>query len=359
MSFEGVIGQEEAKRLLLRALEKDRLAHTLLLYGPEGIGKIALAVGLARALVCPESIGGCGVCSACRKVSALSHLDLKILFPVTSKMTAEEEQEVLFRVVRDPYGVPRPPQSASISIGRVRELQREFGHRAYEGRRKVGLILEADRLRTEASNALLKSLEEPPSDTVLILTAVRPDVLLPTITSRCQRIRLRPLSEEQLARAVVEQKGATPEEAGLISRTCDGNLRQALLMTGEDVARWYEEAYRFIDTALRDDRLAGLACIEDLTSDRDAARIERFFGIVTLWLRSALLFSLGGEVGAMASDRRRVGRIAESFGPNRIEEVVRGIDEYLNMMSRNVNVQLILVELWRTMGVRRGDAVTR
>jgi len=354
MSFEDVIGQEEAKLLLRRALGRGRLAHTLLLYGPEGIGKTALAVELARAIACPEAVDGCGACPVCRKVSALSYPDLKILFPVAPRTTMEEEQEILLQVVGDPYGVPRPTQNASISIDRVRELQREFGRRAYEGRWKAGLILEADRLRTEASNALLKSLEEPPRDTVLVLTVVQPDALLPTITSRCQKIRLRPLSEEDLSRAVVERKAVTPEEAGLISRTCDGNLKRALLMTGEDVAQWYEEGYRFIDTALRDDRLDGLSCIEDLTNDRDVARIERLFGIIALWLRSALLRSLGADVDPRGPEPRKVDRIAGAFEPYRIEEVIRGIDGYLNMMSRNVNTQLILLELWRMMR-RRTD----
>ena len=352
MSFDNVIGQDAAKRLLLRALEKDHLAHTLLLHGPEGVGRTAVAVELSRAMICPESIDGCDACPSCRKVSSSSHPDLRILFPLAPKTTPEEEQRILAQVVRNPYSVSRPTQNASISIDRVRSLQHEFGRRAYEGRWKVGLILEAERLRAEASNALLKTLEEPPKDAQLILTATRPDALLPTITSRCQRIRLRLLSEEEISNALIERTEATPQEAALISRTCDGNLRRALLMTGEDVAQWYEEGYRFIETALRGDRLAGLECIEDLTVDRDTARIERLFGIISLWLRNALLLTLGRDVGSIGADRQRVERIAGVLDAHRIEEVVRCIDEYLGMMARNVNMQLILVELWRRLRVR-------
>ncbi len=225
MGFQEILGQEDAVLVLSRSLENDRLAHAYVFSGPEGVGKALTALALAGALLCPMGpmgpMGperpraanlGCGVCPTCRRVVSRSHPDLIIL-------------EVL-------------PDKKEISIDQVRDAQSAVSLRAYEGRKKVLIVNAADRLNSSAANAFLKTLEEPPEDTIIVLVTSQPHLLLPTIRSRCQEVRFRSLSDEIVARFLVERKGLDRARAAMLAAVSAGSLGKALAgEPGEAAAR--------------------------------------------------------------------------------------------------------------------------
>src|SRR5712692_9786047 len=203
MPFREVIGHRRLVGLLSRSVARGSLPPSLIFAGPSGVCKRLVALSTAQALNCaapahnPEiEIDACGVCPACVRIG-------RGVFP-----------DVL---------LVQPGDSGSIKIEQVREIVDRVAYRPFEGRRRVVIIDEADALVAAAQNALLKTLEEPPPSSVLILVTSRPDVLLPTVRSRCPQLRFRQLGAHDIAAALVA-RGHAETEARVIAATADGSI---------------------------------------------------------------------------------------------------------------------------------------
>ncbi|TLM62367.1 MAG: DNA polymerase III subunit delta' [Deltaproteobacteria bacterium] len=216
MTFSQIIGHERQKDILRRAISGGRLAHAYLFAGPEGVGKRLMALATARVLFCAEG-SGCGECAACRKLDHRNHPDLHIL----------------------------EPDGSSIKIEQVRAIQRDLSLRPVEGRRKVCLIEAAEAMTTAAANALLKTLEEPRGDTLLILISSQPQRLLETIRSRCQLLQF-PRQPLELIRDVLQtQLGVADAEAHVLAALSDGSFKKAF---GKDRQLYLEERRNLLKT---------------------------------------------------------------------------------------------------------------
>ncbi|MZG53808.1 MAG: DNA polymerase III subunit delta' [Nitrospinae bacterium] len=225
MAFNRILGQEKPKQILKNALQNSSVAHAYLFYGQESIGKKKAAIELAKALNCGSSIDGdpCDQCSSCRKIENNTHPDFFFLEPLKSTPTARE---------------------AIIKIEAIRELQRKLAYQPYEGKVKVAVIDDADLMNLQAANSFLKTLEEPPSSTLLILISSHPFKLLPTIISRCQTIRFQPLNPENIKRILKETVSEEmAEDSTLDFRTIRsrGSVKKALTEDMEDIANIREE----------------------------------------------------------------------------------------------------------------------
>ncbi|MBI4384325.1 MAG: DNA polymerase III subunit delta' [Nitrospinae bacterium] len=209
MSFNRVLGQDLAKQIIQKALLNGSVAHAYLFYGPESIGKKLVAVELAKALNCPVSgpADGCDECPSCRKIEQGAHPDFFFLEPTKTSSSARE---------------------GAIHIEDVRELQRRLNFLPYEGKTKVAVVDSAELMNPQAGNSFLKTLEEPPANTVLILIASNPRQLLPTIVSRCQGIRFQPLGSGEIRRILQLQEGLEPEEIELRTAQSMGQVEKAL-----------------------------------------------------------------------------------------------------------------------------------
>ncbi len=209
MSFKDVIGHTKPIELLKRAILHDKVVHSYLFLGNEGIGKKWVALQFAKALNCLGRSAGeadaCDQCLSCRKIDDRLHPDVLVL----------------------------EPEGQTLKIEQVRQMQRELAYKPYEGNRRVCILSEADRMAPNMSNALLKTLEEPPLHTVIILLAQSPRALLPTILSRCQQIFFNPLPFPALTRWLVEEKGLNPREAHLLVSLSEGSPGKALRLQEE------------------------------------------------------------------------------------------------------------------------------
>ncbi|NJC88829.1 MAG: DNA polymerase III subunit delta' [Desulfuromonas sp.] len=216
MTFAQIIGHERQKDILRRALAGGRLAHAYLFAGPEGVGKRLMALAVARTLFC-EHRTGCGECAACRKLDHRNHPDLHVL----------------------------EPDGSSIKIEQIRAIQRDLSLRPVEGSRKVCLIEAAEAMTTAAANALLKTLEEPRGDTLLILLSSQPQRLLETIRSRCQILQF-PRQPTELIRASLQtQLGVADAEAHVLAALSDGSFKKAF---GKDRQLYLEERRTLLKT---------------------------------------------------------------------------------------------------------------
>jgi DNA polymerase-3 subunit delta' len=209
MAFKDILGHEKPIRLLQQAIKTDKVVHSYLFLGNEGIGKKQVALQFSKALNClgegPETGEACDHCLSCKKVDDGLHPDVLLL----------------------------EPENHILKVEQVRQMQRDLAYRPYEGRRRVCIIAAADRMAPNMSNSLLKTLEEPPLHTVIILLANNPRLLLPTILSRCQAVRFNPLPASLVTQWLVEEKGFNADEAHLLASLSEGSPGRALALQEE------------------------------------------------------------------------------------------------------------------------------
>ena len=223
----GVIGHEWAIRGLARSLSADQVAHAYLFTGPHGIGKTTLAHALAQALECTGSVRPCGECAACRKVARDRHPDVLVIEGVPvgygSENTEESEEDL----------PPPPPRKNDrerriLKVWQIRTVRRAIARTPFEGRWKIIILRRFEEANDSASNAFLKSLEEPPRHVRFILTARDASLVLPTIASRCHVLALRPLPLPQVEDALVKRWHVEPSQAHLLARLSGGRLGWAV-----------------------------------------------------------------------------------------------------------------------------------
>ena len=245
--FQSIQGQTGPCRLLQAAVDSRRLAHAYLLAGPEGCGRFTMALDLVACLVCPEEEAGfCGECPHCRKVFTLNHPDVRVTIPRTASVTPEAEAALLAARASDGVTPLRFPGNTGISIGQIREIEARLSKKSYEGRGHGEIILDAHLMRREAANALLKTLEEPPGHTLIVLTTSFLSGVLPTVRSRCHSVRLGALRPEQIKSILIRRTGLEPQDAETLALSCGGSPGRALAAAAQWEGRHEDRAMEVI-----------------------------------------------------------------------------------------------------------------
>ncbi len=283
MTLATVVGQPRAIDALQAALRSGAVHHAYLFAGPEGVGKELAAVGLAQALTCPEKPEvGCGTCTSCVRIAKGLHPDVTWVMP-------DEERVARGLAGRSDFtGTP----SRDIRVEQIRGLQERISLRGLESKRKVAIITSAHRMNDQAQNAFLKTLEEPPSDTTLILVAAAMDRLLPTIRSRCSKVQFAPLPVDLVAQRVQQERRLDPQTAALAAVMAGGSLGRALSLDVEGLARRKEILTRF-EALQPGDVLPALRFAEEYGGSREDA--EQALALLSLWTRDVALLKAGAE----------------------------------------------------------------
>lgn len=334
MSWQRVRGHEALVRAFAHAVGRGRLAHAYLFTGPTGVGKHLFARELARALLCENSSSlhfeACDACPACALVEAGTHPDL--------------------------FQVGRPDESLELPIAVMRELARNLSMKPARGRGKIGIVDDADDLNEESANSFLKTLEEPPPGSTLILIGTSPDRQLPTILSRCQVVRFAPLpdsvvaellraqgvADDDLIRRLVRLGGGSPGQSLALAEPALWDFRQTLLQ-GLSAARpdsvalakqWTE----FVEEAGK----------ESAAQRRRASLVIR---LLLDFLNDALTVSLGGAARLTdARDQAAVRQMAERAGTERLLTLLDRCLEADRQIDRRVQLVLILEALLDALG---------
>jgi len=373
MAFDRVIGQETPRERLMDALKQGRLAHAYLLHGPPGTGAETLAVELAKAVNCLEGDGEpCQVCRSCRKIAALQHPDVHVYPPASSskttrgtdtgdndedepedrsvRMDARTERRITLtgRLAEDPYTPLDLNKNDFISIDDIRELRQEASAKPYEGRRKVTIVVSADRMNIPASNALLKTLEEPPGALLLLLTTHRPHQLLPTILSRCQPVHLARLEEAEIRETLVTRFGTPPPKAALAARQADGSLSLAILRSAPEGERLYEKAAAFLESVHADNALGLFDAVEQLAAaHKEQPVVERLIDIMLRYYRDLFLLIVDPSItDIIHTDREAwLRQTAARLAPEQVETGIRALEAAKRDIARNAHLQLALTVL--------------
>jgi DNA polymerase-3 subunit delta' len=263
LGFADLIGHDRVRGLLSRAIAAGRLPPALLLAGPDGVGKRMLALTAARALLCERASGdACESCARCGRVNRA----LATLPELRERAVKAEEPELfnhhlhpdLVLIEPTPTAMRIDAAAGSIRIEQVRSVVRELAGRPFEGLHRSYVLDQAHLMTEQGANTLLKSLEEPPAGTHFFLVTGAPEVLPPTIRSRCQLFRMGPLPTRLLAAHLEKTLGLSAAEARLRATTAGGSLGAALAFESE--------AYRSVRDEL-------LSCLEALPGSDAARRI--------------------------------------------------------------------------------------
>jgi len=311
-------GQELLREQLERSVRTGRVAHANLISGPSGAGKTNLALEIAQALNCTADLVPCGSCNQCQRIVTAKHTDVRLIGEA----------------------------GHGVSIDEIRELQQDATLVPFEGRNRVFVIIDAERMSGEAANSLLKTLEEPPANVYLILLTSNPAALLSTVRSRCRLIEIRPLSPKLIQTYLEEKHGVDPKLAGLISRLSEGRLGWAL----EAVANPHliqdrgEQLDSILDLMSMD--YSGRLVRSGELTDRYARNKQSLIEWITLmrqWWRDVLLRKsgrTGQEVNIDRSDQIQL--FAETCSIIEAGAAVRDIGATIQRLGQNANARLAL-----------------
>jgi DNA polymerase III subunit delta' len=312
-----MVGHDWAVRLLSEHIAKNRFRHAYLFTGPQGIGKRTLALNFFKALNCqapPQPGQICNACPVCARIGRGEHPDLDLLH-------ADQE-------------------GGTLRVDQIRALQRNLSLTPYEARFRMALLLRFEEANPSAANALLKTLEEPSPQVVLILTAESAERLLPTIVSRCEVVRLGPVPLQTVRENLHSRWGLSTEEANLLAHLSGGRIGYALKLHQESEKleqrqSWLDELSRLLTS----NRVARFAYVETLVKDKETAR-----QVLQLWLsfwRDIMLRTSGASAPLINLDRaEEIEKISSGIDLHTAYRTVNALQRTITHLEGNVNPRL-------------------
>jgi DNA polymerase-3 subunit delta' len=321
--FAEILGHSRIIEVLRRSLRSGKTAHSYLFEGVSGCGRKKTALALIQALFCTElPDDACGVCPSCRKIDGGNHPDIHLISPL--------------------------PDKRDISIDQLRELQHDLSLRPYEGPRKACIIDPAERMSVNAANSLLKTLEEPPGNALIILLTENAGMLLSTVRSRCQLIRFAPLSPEHV-QSLLERSGMAPDSAALVAPMAGGSLQKALELDNEALTARREAVLTCV-SHLNINRIGTVFdAAEELSGNRDATL--ELLDMLLSFYRDAVHLGAGNGDIVNRSVRPAIESIATRRSFPRNLDLLERIYDTRRAVQRNANPKLALDHLFMTMAV--------
>jgi DNA polymerase III subunit delta' len=320
MGFSEILGHQRQTETLRLALAKGRLHHAYLFAGPEGVGKRTLALALAKAIHCAERVDDfCGQCANCARIEDGNHPDVRTIEPLAGKK--------------------------EISIQQIREIEKQLNFRSFSGRKKIAVLDPATLMNLSAQNALLKTLEEPPQDSLLLLVATNTGGLLPTLRSRCLRLSFGCLQCEQVANYLASKKGLKREEADFLAAMAMGSLGTALKIDGEELQEKRQGWIELLSSLKAGDYRAATATAEALAKDRDESL--KFLEWAGSWYRDLMVHAVTRGSGELVN-RDVLARIEHESADDRLEHSLSLIAQTIEAaagIQRNLNRRMVLENL--------------
>ncbi|MFQ6037088.1 MAG: DNA polymerase III subunit delta' [Candidatus Aminicenantales bacterium] len=316
MSFKDIPGNAGVKKILVKALKKKKLPNSLLLTGPEGVGKKETALTLARALNClKKTSDACEECIPCRAIAHGNFPDVVVISP---------EKDIL-------------------KIDQMRWLKEMAYLKPMAGRKRVFIVDGADKMNEEAANSLLKILEEPPSFSQIILVTSNLQRIVPTITSRCQAFHFSPLRPEEIEKVLLA-KGYSAERARILSLLVRGNLEKALTLEWDEVQSQRTEGWNLLLALLKKKDAGAFFDRFSLTQTPHREEFRGILEILASFCRDLLLCIENGDVRLLLNPDFEDGlkEAAQATDSARVQDLLRLVDDTLAGLDRRLNINILM-----------------
>lgn len=361
MQFQNVIGQFSAKHKLLNMVASGRMPHALLISAAEGFGGLPLAVALAQYINCenPTEQDSCGVCDTCNKIKKLIHPDVFFTYPTVSLKSGDKPVSTDFvkqwrkAFLENPYltynqwlaQITDDNKQGNITVNECHEIIKRISLRNYEGKFKVQIIWMAELLR-EAGNALLKSIEEPPANTVFILVTEQPELILNTILSRTQMLRLPPIEPSELEKAIAFKLGfERKEEAKRLTNLSGGSWATALELVNEEdseVEDIFLNWFRYSAGNFSTQTATGVSQVVDEFHGLKREKQKLFVRYGLFFIENCLLQKSNGENYLQHQALEASKKVAARYDVLVFEKVAKLLDNLHYQIERNANAKISL-----------------
>jgi DNA polymerase III subunit delta' len=347
--FNKVIGQDRVKKILGNIYQSKKLAHAYIFYGKDGTGKDAMAIELARLINGEPESANIFRSPYFTFVTALpagsdSEEDSDPLNGLDKK-DFELYREEIEKKSEDPYYKISIPKANNIRIGSIRHIKKNIYLTGSESKKKVYLISEADKMSLQSSNALLKILEEPPKNSLLILNTSRLNSLLPTIVGRCQSIKFDDLSSEEIKDYIGRTfNNVSHEEASIYANLAEGSITRCNSILESNTLELRDKVIDILASLLGGKTISFGEDVNFITSLKDKEALRQFFTIMMIWFRD-LSYQKSGIKNIINTDRHdRISRFNSNFNFH-YYAIITSIEDAIKEIDMNINQELIFYNL--------------
>ncbi|MCK4754082.1 MAG: DNA polymerase III subunit delta' [Calditrichia bacterium] len=345
--FKELTIQTAVKDRFCKSMTTGRLAHAYLFYGPEGGGKEAFALEIAKALNCQnEAKRPCNECPSCTKISQLKHPDVKFIIPEAKKWNSQDIQKKYQLKAENPYSRIEYTGTTSISIEKIRDLKNEAKYTPYEGQKKVFILTEAEKITREGANSFLKLLEEPPENLIIILINSSLSTILDTIKSRCQIVYFPTLSFEEALLVVNKYRDISDDERKLV-RISQGNLKNIFEILDQEIDDKRKIVYDFLKASASGSAIKILEVVDLIAQRRDKNFLLDILNLLILWFKDTIhIISVDDRAEIINVDfEEEIKRFAKNYTNSDFELIVTEIENAVSNVRNNVYTPLILTVL--------------
>jgi len=361
--FTRIESQNRAINTLRHIISSNSIGGSYLFYGPAGIGKFTVALEFAKAINCEnfpvlsERGDGCDNCPSCHKILHFTHPDVEIIFPTPNfEQTANGEykkeedkieiQKYLGQLRETPYQRYQFSKATAIRIDTIRAIEQKIRFAPSEARYKVFIILDSDQMTHQAANAFLKTLEEPPEYVVFILTTTRLSALLPTIISRCQKVRFYKVPRDKIQKILTQQYNLSEESAKICARISVGNVAKAIMLSKSEQFEARSLVFQFIESLIQKDFEQIYELSDQFAFNRNKELLMGIFDFLTIWFSDLISLSYSPDEIVNPDWKKLMEEFCSVnlFSEKDIHAVINMLTEKQRLIESHINFELLILD---------------
>ena len=368
MQFSKIIGQQTIKNKLIQTVKDNRISHAQLFLGPEGCGKLGLAIAYAQFINCTgrnsESDDSCGVCASCRKYQKLAHPDLHFIYPTSTTKEVPEKpsskdfignwrsllldnEGAYIKLIQWYNTIGIENKQGIINVNDCTDIIRTLSYKSYESKYKVVIIWMVEKLFHSAAPKILKILEEPPDNTLILLVAEESGQIISTILSRTQLVKIKPLSNNDISTALINNYGIELSRANMAARNARGNFIDALeYVNSEENDNYFEQFIVWMRLCFNINIENVSAWIGEITKiGREKLKI--FLSTAVDILREAMIIKIHGDkfLNYEGDERKFIINFSNTISEEFISEISRELSRASMHIERNANTSILFMDL--------------